>query len=1250
MGKTSLSDYIKPFDGTGYKSWKEQLKMYLISQGQDDILVKPLNSLKPEELLAYNKQSKKALGAIFFVLSKSLQSLCMEKETLVELITELDNLYAKVDDITLAIYKKNIMEFKFNERKDMQEEFIRFDTFCHRVTDNGGTLTAEEKKTFLLIALPHNYKVFISDHTAHSNVKNMDYPYIRKLCIDNYLRQKEWVTDERKGKEREAEKTNTGEKAMLGNDSQERRKNNNDKNKKKDKKKDKNNNNKESNDNKTPFKRVCYNCEGEHNWFDCKKPITAKAMNKAREMSEKYKQKHRDRRNGGKKSDVVDEVAAIGVQNTFIIDEILPSEEGFIEFQSTDDLIDRSDEFDNLHENDQLVTPEAISVTLGSPVFTTPPKLCYSLNYNEPDLTFVAPTDFIPIELDKNSDFSTQTSSISFPLHFPASKPSPNDSLGSITPPLVLSPPGLKFLPPGGMDFSTKTQNFFEKSHFLDSGSTPSAPNHHQSIQQGRLPLGQLISQGWKTTGDSPSSNKMNFGQNLSIFSKIRIFAPQNVGIFEKRLHQSIPWGRLPPGKMESPLMWTPGGRNRARLLNSHRNFLTFEEMHTIPQSGTVSKARECCHSIPGGQLPPPAILAVTCQSQVTRAAVAKFTLRKNFDLENFFEKSFIWREHQNRSISLPLHPQKLIKMPFCSSQCALSNPRNSAPPDELGGRNFESLNFSHTNMVKICTIEKEKFPECQENIPECQNLTPVTIFDMTSDDMIPRISLTDTGDTPFLCSPPYATHICPPLVPIAEEMCLVVQRTGISDFLFNPKDCAPTTEQVFGLISQQPSALNGDIPFHPTMDWAIDSGATKHMIRNPSLFISSRPYKATVSGVGGGMATAIGSVSLSLNIRRRTVKCILNDVLLVPSIPINLISVSMLEAHGFYINSKDGYNVYRRSDDFLAMTTTKMGGLYLLDQTRDNEFGMIASMEEQALIRSDIQTWHDRLGHIGMDRLKQIQSMVTGMKVDGKTGNILECKTCHLGKSHRRPIHGLQRERATEPLELVHSDLTGPMKEATFSGGRYLAIYIDDFSRKVFFYILKKKSDNFAAFKEFHKLMEVQYGNKFKLKHLHSDNGGEYTSNEFDDYCKKNGIKHTFTAPYTPEHNGVAERMIQSVVGMARCMLINSGLSLKFWGEAIRYACILHDCCPTKAVKDMTPHEAWTGNKPDVSKFHTFGCRALAMKETNKGKFTDRTKEGIYLGPSQGGDGHRLCSLESPHEFFASRSVHFYDKIEKIQ
>ena len=109
-------------------------------------------------------------------------------------------------------------------------------------------------------------------------------------------------------------------------------------------------------------------------------------------------------------------------------------------------------------------------------------------------------------------------------------------------------------------------------------------------------------------------------------------------------------------------------------------------------------------------------------------------------------------------------------------------------------------------------------------------------------------------------------------------------------------------------------------------------------------------------------------------------------------------------------------------------------------------------------------------------------------------------------------------------------------MQTTSLRGHAYYAYFIDDYSCKTWIYFLKNKDEVFERFKEFKALVENL--SKKKIKILRLDNGGEFMSNEFNDYCKEVGIKRELTIPYNPQQNGVAERNNRSIMEVVKAMI----------------------------------------------------------------------------------------------------------------
>jgi hypothetical protein len=164
---------------------------------------------------------------------------------------------------------------------------------------------------------------------------------------------------------------------------------------------------------------------------------------------------------------------------------------------------------------------------------------------------------------------------------------------------------------------------------------------------------------------------------------------------------------------------------------------------------------------------------------------------------------------------------------------------------------------------------------------------------------------------------------------------------------------------------------------------------------------------------------------------------------------------------------------------------------------------------------REKTMLWHQRLGHIGEKGLQALhgKGMVEGMS--NCTLDFDFCEHCIYGKQNQvRFSSGATREKGI--LELVHSDVFGPVHVPSLGKSVYYVSFIDDFSRNTWIYFLQKKSEVFGKFKEFKALVENQTEKKIKV--LRIDNGGEFCGNEFEEFCKKCGIARKKTTPYTPQ------------------------------------------------------------------------------------------------------------------------------------
>ena len=203
--------------------------------------------------------------------------------------------------------------------------------------------------------------------------------------------------------------------------------------------------------------------------------------------------------------------------------------------------------------------------------------------------------------------------------------------------------------------------------------------------------------------------------------------------------------------------------------------------------------------------------------------------------------------------------------------------------------------------------------------------------------------------------------------------------------------------------------------------------------------------------------------------------------------------------------------------------------------------------------------------------------------------------------------------------------------------GHKYFVSMIDDYSRMTWVFMMKHKGEAFKKFKEWKTLIENQTGKK--IKRLRTDNGLEFCSSEFDEFCRSEGIVRHHTVRHTPQQNGVAERMNQTLLERARCMLFQAGLTRKFWAEAVNTACYLINCGPHTGIDCKTPYEVWSDSPADYSMLRVFG--STVYYHVSEGKLEPRAKKGVFVGYGDGVKRYRIWS-SSEGRIILSRNVVF--------
>ena len=418
---------------------------------------------------------------------------------------------------------------------------------------------------------------------------------------------------------------------------------------------------------------------------------------------------------------------------------------------------------------------------------------------------------------------------------------------------------------------------------------------------------------------------------------------------------------------------------------------------------------------------------------------------------------------------------------------------------------------------------------------------------------------------------------------------------------------------------------------------WIIDSGATSHICNTRDLFHRLYPLKSPFEVILGDghklTAAAQGTVKLTMKSGHHgTRKCTLHDVLYIPELSYNLLSVSKAVDRGNSVKFEESSCIIRGSNHKLITVAEKIGGLYQVDTVP--VYINSATTTCQETTKEDI--WHRRFGHLN---IRSLQKLARDSLVDdfdfASSSDIQFCESCLEGKQHRSSFPAQSETRAKEPLELVHSDICGKVNSRSLSGAEYFMTFIDDCTRYVWIYLLKHKSEAFEKFREWKASVELETGRKLKV--FRSDNGGEFTSTEFESYLKREGIKHQLTIPKCPEQNGIAERMNRTLMEMVRSMLASSKLPQKFWAEALSTAVYIRNRCPTKAIPDKTPCEALTGVKPGVGHLRIFGCTAYRhISKDERQKLDSKSQKCIFMGYSDQRKGYRLYDIQKERIVFS--------------
>ncbi|WVZ15791.1 hypothetical protein V8G54_013357 [Vigna mungo] len=369
---------------------------------------------------------------------------------------------------------------------------------------------------------------------------------------------------------------------------------------------------------------------------------------------------------------------------------------------------------------------------------------------------------------------------------------------------------------------------------------------------------------------------------------------------------------------------------------------------------------------------------------------------------------------------------------------------------------------------------------------------------------------------------------------------------------------------------------------------WIVDTGASFHVTPHEGFFSSYEKGDFRTVKMGNHVTSKIVGIGEVTLMTENGNKLVLKEVRHVPEMRLNLISVGKLDDAG--MNNQFGDGRWK--------LCKKEGSLYSMQ-------GKIYKGETNVAQEESKELWHKRLGHISEKGL-EILAKDHLQSIKGQPLELYE--DCLAGKQRRVSFRRSESGRRNEHiLDLVHSDVCST-SEKSLGRAQYFVTFIDDHSRKLWVYPLKRKDEVLRIFKEFHTSVERETSKK--LRYLRSDNDGEYRG-PFEHYCKAHGIRHEKVPPKTPQMTSVAERFNRMIAEK---------------GEALVTTADLINLSPSRPLNGKIPEEVWSGKKASYRNLRVFGCKtSVHIPKDERAKLDAKAKDCIYLGSPRDEFGFRL-------------------------
>ncbi|GJR00159.1 retrovirus-related pol polyprotein from transposon TNT 1-94 [Tanacetum coccineum] len=431
---------------------------------------------------------------------------------------------------------------------------------------------------------------------------------------------------------------------------------------------------------------------------------------------------------------------------------------------------------------------------------------------------------------------------------------------------------------------------------------------------------------------------------------------------------------------------------------------------------------------------------------------------------------------------------------------------------------------------------------------------------------------------------------------------------SGTKNMSFVGSSAEKTTDG--STIKVHGSTLPGSVCLRTCLEpdeWIKDSGCSKHMTGNKSLFSTYKAYDGGNVVFGSNLkGKIIGKGTISND------SLTISNVEHVDNLAFNLLSVGQIcDNKCQVLFTKEGSEIIK--DGKTIGNEIRKNGLYVIKLGNKSQDKLCL-----ATVVDNSTLWHRRLGHANMRLIQSLSSKELVRNLPKLKYDKHFCDACKIGKQAHASHKAKNMVSTKRCLELLHMDLFGPSAIKSYGGNLYTLVVVDDYSRYTWTRFLKTKNEAFEKFEILSRKIQNQLGSSIIA--IRTDHGREFDNEvQFGAYCDAQGITHNFSAPRTPQSNGVVERKNRTLQEMSRTMLNEQSIPQKFWCNAVDTSTYILNRILIRPILGKTPYEIFRGRKPSLEYFKVFGSKCFILNTKDYlTKFDTKSYEGVFLGYSQ--------------------------------